>query len=361
MVILLFNTASTVDMATFDTVSAFTFLGRLVENFICSICIGALLAFFAAYMLKVLHKPLSHHPPLQVSIVVISAYLAYMISEVIGYSGAFTLIVCAITLAHYAKYNCTAKAIAGIEMTSQFLGLTAEGFMFSYIGFAGFKYINDEVTIGFIALVILFAFVSRFIMVFGLGVLRMLRRKQLLWSWADNALMWLGGCKRGAVAMALITSVETSESETLTAQTVFFTVVFTTFFLGLILPWFLRCIKRSNSKKDVDRHKANLFGFKQLIMDMIKRKTVFIETGAINADEVALETPLNDRNSLKEEFDHPSRLLQFCLWIDRRFLARCLIVEKVRVEIENDRAKEYTNLVAFFGTKESKVPLIEAD
>jgi NhaP-type Na+/H+ or K+/H+ antiporter len=87
--------------------------------------------------------------------------------------------------------------------------------MFAYIGFAGFKFVTKDMPLGFILLTIAFCFVSRFVMIFALGILKMLRKRELLWNWKDNALLWMGGCKRGAVAMALIASMPNGKEDEL--------------------------------------------------------------------------------------------------------------------------------------------------
>jgi hypothetical protein len=69
-------------------------------------------------VLKVFHKVLRHHHMMQVGIVVMNAYLAYMISEVCGYAGAFIFLVSAVIMAHYAKYNCSADALVATKNIS---------------------------------------------------------------------------------------------------------------------------------------------------------------------------------------------------------------------------------------------------
>jgi hypothetical protein len=134
--------------------------------------------------------------------------------------------------------------------------------------------------------------------------------------------------------------------------------VFTTFVLGLLLPWFLKLIKRSDSESDVKLHKEHAVGFKNLVAKVLYERFLVKRASRANINEeeegsIVLPNTADSRSPLEEEFDNPSRILKFFLWVDRKFLAKCLIVPEAVKKIEQDRAKEYSGFVNLLKTPES--------
>ena len=70
----------------------------------------------------------------EVALVVMSAYLAYLVSETLALSGIVTLFFTGICHAHYSYYSVTKEAAITLKRLFEFAALLSEMFVFAYLG-----------------------------------------------------------------------------------------------------------------------------------------------------------------------------------------------------------------------------------
>lgn len=70
----------------------------------------------------------------EIALVVMSAYLAYLVSESLALSGIVTLFFTGICHAHYSYYSVTKEAAITLKRLFEFAAFLSEMFVFAYLG-----------------------------------------------------------------------------------------------------------------------------------------------------------------------------------------------------------------------------------
>ncbi|GMF20384.1 unnamed protein product [Phytophthora fragariaefolia] len=99
-----------------------------------SVGLAAVVCFTSAFLLKQADPVLQQYPSYEISIVLLSAYLSYVIADLVGMSGIVALFFSGVLMSHYHLYNIadeSATALRHLLTTSSFL---AENFVFIYMG-----------------------------------------------------------------------------------------------------------------------------------------------------------------------------------------------------------------------------------
>lgn len=74
-----------------------------------SIAIGIIFGLLSAFITKRI-VTLKEHPVREIIMIFILAYLSYMISEILDFSGIMTLFCCGFTMNHYTYYNLSKES-----------------------------------------------------------------------------------------------------------------------------------------------------------------------------------------------------------------------------------------------------------
>lgn len=233
--ILLFQTLQTVDLSRVsgDTISVF--VGMFLYICATSVLLGALFGLLAAICTKKF-TALKEGASQQTAFLFYMAWASYILAELLGISGVFTMLVCCIIMGHYAWYNLTPTARIVTSDSFKFLSDGAEALIFSYLGLTLITYVNDKGSIYFVFALILVIMFARLISTFGLSyLLRVITWGRYALPHSMISVVWLGGTIRGAVAFALISGVTGKHSE-LMNSVVLGLVVITTIVFGSFLP-----------------------------------------------------------------------------------------------------------------------------
>jgi len=94
-----FKDSFELDVATF-----FSIVGNFIMLALVSILLGLVSGIFSSILFKKC-RFLCHSPITETLLIVIIAFISYMISESTENSGIITLLTCGITMAHYTWYN----------------------------------------------------------------------------------------------------------------------------------------------------------------------------------------------------------------------------------------------------------------
>lgn len=112
--------------------------------FQCYVFIGLGVAYGCAFILKRFQLapgadsnqggPAFNETIYEIALVVMSAYLAYLVSESLALSGIVTLFFTGICHAHYSYYSVTKEAAITLKRLFEFAAFLSEMFVFAYLG-----------------------------------------------------------------------------------------------------------------------------------------------------------------------------------------------------------------------------------
>ncbi|KAF1772805.1 Nucleotide-diphospho-sugar transferase [Phytophthora cactorum] len=196
-----------------------------------SVGLAAVVCFTSAFLLKQADPVLQQYPSYEISIVLLSAYLSYVIADLVGMSGIVALFFSGVLMSHYHLYNIadeSATALRHLLTTSSFL---AENFVFVYMGMSVVAYSGYFTwDWGFILANLIACLLGRLLNTFPMCMLANLGRSDdNKIPWSHMVVIWFAGL-RGAIAFALALNVYTPNRvhASVIQSTTLFTVMFTT-------------------------------------------------------------------------------------------------------------------------------------
>ncbi|CAD6272930.1 unnamed protein product [Miscanthus lutarioriparius] len=131
--VVLFNAIENLDIANFDAIVLLNFVGKFLYLFFTSTILGVATGLLSAYIIKKLCFA-RHSTDREVSIMILMAYLSYMLSMLLDLSGILTVFFCGIVMSHYTWHNVTESSRVTTKHTFATLSFIAEIFLFLYVG-----------------------------------------------------------------------------------------------------------------------------------------------------------------------------------------------------------------------------------
>jgi NhaP-type Na+/H+ or K+/H+ antiporter len=98
-----------------------------------SIVIGVAFGLLSSILIKKL-PGINEFPERETSLIIMMAYMSYIIAELLDISGIVTIFMCGLTMAHYTYYNLSNESKSGTDLSFNVLGQGAEAFTFAYLG-----------------------------------------------------------------------------------------------------------------------------------------------------------------------------------------------------------------------------------
>jgi NhaP-type Na+/H+ or K+/H+ antiporter len=240
VVIILFNTimkfADTEDAA-FTAQTGFNIAQEFISLGINSLGCGVIFGLSCAYLLKVV-RSLTKSPVTECTVIFGFAYCSYVFAELIELSGIITLLTTSIMQANYAWYNLSPQGKQSSVVIFEFMGLLAQGFVFSYIGLTFFFYTNFQWSSQLIIAEMVICVIARSCGTFGMiGLLKACgyQKNDPLRSikWSELTFIAFAGLIRGAIAFGLVVRMPNSVTNRSVIVTTSLTlVVFTTVVFG---------------------------------------------------------------------------------------------------------------------------------
>nr|ABG89337.1 Na+/H+ antiporter [Caragana korshinskii] len=209
--VVLFNAIQSFDLNRLNSLIALHFLGNFLYLFIASTLLGVLTGLFSAYVIKKLYIG-RHSTDREVALMMLMAYLSYMLAELSYLSGILTVFFCGIVMSHYTWHNVTESSRITTKHAFATLSFVAEIFIFLYVGMDAldiekWKFVSDSPGTSVAASSVLLGLVllGRAAFVFPLSFLSNLTKKSPYEkiSFRQQVIIWWAGLMRGAVSMAL--------------------------------------------------------------------------------------------------------------------------------------------------------------
>ncbi|XP_057948024.1 sodium/hydrogen exchanger 4 isoform X2 [Malania oleifera] len=176
---------------------------------VCTLQAGLL----TAYALKTLYFG-RHSTVREISLMILMAYLSYMLAELLELSGILTVFFCGILMSHYAWHNVTDSSRITTRHGFAAMSFIAETFIFLYVGMDALdieKWKTSKLSFGtsmaIWSTIILLTLLGRAAFVFPLSALsnymhRKVERASSI-SFRHQIVIWWAGLMRGAVSIAL--------------------------------------------------------------------------------------------------------------------------------------------------------------
>nr|AID51453.1 vacuolar Na+/H+ reverse transporter [Glehnia littoralis] len=209
--VVLFNAVRNFDLSHIDAVTALQLIGNFIYLFISSTLLGVFAGLLSAFIIKKLYFG-RHSTDREVAIMILMAYLSYMLSELLDLSAILTVFFCGIVMSHYTWHNVTESSRVTTKHTFATLSFIAEIFIFLYVGMDAldiekWRYVSDSpgTSIGVSSILLGLILVGRAAFVFPLSFLSNLTKKSTenKIELKQQVTIWWAGLMRGAVSMAL--------------------------------------------------------------------------------------------------------------------------------------------------------------
>ncbi|KAL1063096.1 hypothetical protein V6Z11_D13G122200 [Gossypium hirsutum] len=174
---------------------------------VCTLQVGLV----SAYIIKTLYFG-RHSTDREFALMMLMAYLSYIMAELFYLSGILTVFFCGIVMSHYTWHNVTESSRITSKHAFATLSFVCETFIFLHVGMDAldietWKFVNDRPGTSIIVSSVLLALVmaGRAAFVFPLSFLSNLAHKSAneKISFRQQIIIWWAGLMRGAVSMAL--------------------------------------------------------------------------------------------------------------------------------------------------------------
>nr|AIA82923.1 NHX1 [Gentiana rigescens] len=209
--VVLFKAIQRFDVSQVKSTVAWEFVANFASLFITSTLLGIVIGLLSAYIIKKLYFG-RHSTDREVALMILMAYLSYVMSEMFSLSGILTVFFCGIVVSHYTWHNVTQKSKITTKHTFATFSFLAESFIFFYVGMDAldvekWRFVTDSPakSVGVSALLFLFVLVGRASFIFPLSLLSNFVRKSKndkISLKQQVTILW-AGLTRGAVSMAL--------------------------------------------------------------------------------------------------------------------------------------------------------------
>jgi len=177
-------------------------------------------------------------------------YLAYILAELVHWSGIISLIGCGLVQAHYAFRNISAESRITVNYFIKMLSSTSDCVIFLYLGISWFT--NNHVwDIGFILWTLFFCLLARFVSTYLLCYyVNWLRRNIHPITLREMLVMAYGGL-RGAVGFSLVITINCRhvEDANMLITTTLVVIMQTVFLQGSSIKWLVNKLKIEKSEE----------------------------------------------------------------------------------------------------------------
>ncbi|OIW18462.1 hypothetical protein TanjilG_13214 [Lupinus angustifolius] len=212
--VVLFKAIQNFDLSNIDSTTALQLIGNFLYLFVASTVLGIFAGLLSAYIIKQLYfgKLIRHSTDREVALMILMAYLSYMLAELFSLSAILTVFFCGIVMSHYTWHNVTESSRVTTKHTFATLSFIAEIFIFLYVGMDAldiekWRLVSQspKKSIGVSSMLLALILVGRAAFVFPLSFLSNLHKKSQSEKieFKQQVTIWWAGLMRGAVSIAL--------------------------------------------------------------------------------------------------------------------------------------------------------------
>ncbi|KAH9786204.1 Sodium/hydrogen exchanger [Citrus sinensis] len=203
-----------------DTVMQFT--GSFLYLFSLSTLLGIAVGLMSAYIIRKLYFG-RHSTDREVALMILMAYLSYVMADLFQLSGILTVFFCGIVMSHYTWHNITESSRVTTKHTFATLSFISETFIFLYVGMDAldmekWKIVKGSpgTSVAVSSTLLGLVLVGRAASVFSVSFLSNLANDSPIdkIGFKQQVTIWWAGLMRGAVSVALAYNKFTSSGHT---------------------------------------------------------------------------------------------------------------------------------------------------
>ncbi|KAI9099115.1 hypothetical protein K1719_024882 [Acacia pycnantha] len=254
--IVLYNSVQSLDFSSISATTALNLLGTFLYLFLTSTVLGISVGLLSAFTIKTLYFG-RHSTDREVALMMLMAYLSYMIAELLSLSGILTIFFCGIVMSHYTWHNVTESS----RITTKHAFATISN---ASVG------TSIAISSTFLALVL----VGRAIFVFPISNIKncIKTRESSKIEFQSQFVIWWAGLLRGAVTIALCyyqfgrERESTQEGAAVITSTII-VVLFSTVVFGPITKPLIQAVQLRLSKPPISESSENAEDFRLLLLE----------------------------------------------------------------------------------------------
>nr|QWT77172.1 Na+/H+ antiporter [Rosa multiflora]UXP11851.1 sodium/hydrogen exchanger 2-like protein [Rosa multiflora] len=209
--VVLFNAIQSFDLTHLDSRIALKFMGNFLYLFFASTMLGVITGLLSAFIIKKLYFA-RHSTDREVALMMLMAYLSYILAELFYLSGILTVFFCGIVMSHYTWHNVTESSRVTTKHAFATLAFVCETFIFLYVGMDAldiekWRFVSDSpgTSVAVSSILLSLVMLGRAAFVFPLSFFSNLFKKNQSEkiSLQQQVVIWWAGLMRGAVSIAL--------------------------------------------------------------------------------------------------------------------------------------------------------------
>ncbi|KAJ8440123.1 hypothetical protein Cgig2_003448 [Carnegiea gigantea] len=131
--IVLFNAVQSLDLSNLSGITALELLGTFLYLFFTSTFLGISVGLLSAYIIKKLYIG-RHSTDREIALMLLMAYVSYMIAELMSLSGILTVFFTGIVMSHYTWHNVSESSRITTKHAFATMSFISETFIFLYVG-----------------------------------------------------------------------------------------------------------------------------------------------------------------------------------------------------------------------------------
>nr|AAP20431.1 Na+/H+ antiporter NHX4 [Zea mays subsp. mays] len=254
--VVLFNAVQKIQFTHINAWTALQLIGNFLYLFSTSTLLGIGTGLITAFVLKKLYFG-RHSTTRELAIMILMAYLSYMLAELFSLSGLLTVFFCGVLMSHVTWHNVTESSRTTSRHVFATLSFISETFIFLYVGMDALDFekwktssLSFGGTLGVSGVLMGLVMLGRAAFVFPLSFLSNLAKKHQSEkiSFRMQVVIWWAGLMRGAVSMALALNKFTRSGHTqLHGNAIMITstitvVLFSTMVFGMITKPLIRLL-----------------------------------------------------------------------------------------------------------------------
>ncbi|KAG6703787.1 hypothetical protein I3842_07G102800 [Carya illinoinensis] len=209
--VVLFNAIQRFDLSHITSTIALQFIGNFLYLFFTSTVLGIGVGLLSAYIIRKLYFG-RHSTDREVALMILMAYLSYMMAELFYLSGILTVFFCGIVMSHYTWHNVTECSRVTTKHTFATLSFVSQIFIFLYVGMDALDMEKWTVvskspgtSVGVSLILLALVLIGRAAFIFPLCFISNLTKKSQndKIGFKQQVTIWWAGLMRGAVSVAL--------------------------------------------------------------------------------------------------------------------------------------------------------------
>ena len=159
----------------------------------------------------------TQYPIKETSLILLTAYMVFLLAEILGLSGIIALFTTAIVFSLYGIKNLSDEARHGTVLAFETVRYIAQGFVFSYLGASLLNSEQGLAALGVALLILILIPLVRVLSSFFIPLFYRITRRPFPVTSGEKRMLWYCGLMRGVIAFAISLLIDSQNEEEIAA------------------------------------------------------------------------------------------------------------------------------------------------